>query len=102
MVTFELLVRPAIDLLNGAEARPLPLLRATLAAPIKEKPGLTHFVPAHIVWNGFDAQVSPIEWRGSGDVAALAKSNCFLIIPADREELPAGESVPVLLRKDIA
>ena len=25
MVTFELLVRPAIDLLNGAEARPLPL-----------------------------------------------------------------------------
>ncbi|MBV8515267.1 MAG: hypothetical protein JO260_08200 [Acidobacteria bacterium] len=102
MVTFELLVRPAIDLLNGAEARPLPLLRATLAAPLKEKPGLTHFLPARIEWQGTEPQVTAIEWRGSGDVAALAKSNCFLIIPADREEIPAGESVPVLLRKDIA
>jgi molybdopterin molybdotransferase len=102
MVTFELLVRPAIDLLNGTDARPLPLLRATLAAPLKEKPGLTRFLPARIEWQGTDPQVTAIEWRGSGDVAALAKSNCFLILPADREDLPAGESVPVLLRKDIA
>jgi molybdopterin molybdotransferase len=63
---------------------------------------LTHFVPARIEWQGFDAQVAAIEWRGSGDVAALAKSNCFLIVPADREDLPVGEAVPVLLRKDIA
>jgi molybdopterin molybdotransferase len=102
MVTFELLVRPAIDLLNGTNARPLPLLRASLAAPLKEKPGLTHFLPARIEWQGTEPQVTAIEWRGSGDLAALAKSNCFLIIPADREDLPAGESVPVLLRKDIA
>jgi molybdopterin molybdotransferase len=101
MVTFELLVRPAIDLLNGAEARPLPLLHAVLAAPLKEKPGLTHFLPARLEWQGADPQVTALEWRGSGDLATLAQSNCFLIIPADKEALAAGDLVQVLPRKDI-
>ncbi len=101
MVTFELLVRPAIDLLNGTDPRPLPLLHAMLTAPLKEKPGLTHFLPARLEWQGADPQVTALEWRGSGDLAALARSNCFLILPADKEELPAGEFVHVLLRKDV-
>jgi molybdopterin molybdotransferase len=68
---------------------------------MKEKSGRTHFLPARIEWHGADPQVTPIEWRGSGDLAALAQSNCFLIVPADKEELPGGEFVHVLLRKDI-
>ena len=35
------------------------------------------------------------------DLAALAQSNSFLVFPADKEELPAGEFVHVLLRKDV-
>jgi len=101
MVTFELLVRPAIDLLNGADPRPLPLLRAMLTKLMKEKSGLTHFLPARIEWQGADPQVTTLEWRGSGDLAALAQSNSFLVFPADKEELPAGEFVHVLLRKDV-
>src|ERR1700674_1782951 len=46
MVTFELFVVPAIDLLSGAQARPLPLVEARLAQGVKEKPGMTHFLPA--------------------------------------------------------
>jgi molybdopterin molybdotransferase len=45
--------------------------------------------------------VKPLKWQGSGDIAALAKANCFLVIPADREKIEAGESVSVLLRKDV-
>src|SRR5262249_6703315 len=52
MVTFELFVVPAIDLLSGAEARPLPLVDARLTAPLNEKPGLAHFLPARIDWLG--------------------------------------------------
>jgi molybdopterin molybdotransferase len=37
MVTFELFVAPAIDLLSGAEPRPLPLVEARLAEALKEK-----------------------------------------------------------------
>jgi molybdopterin molybdotransferase len=101
MVTFELFVTPAIDLLCGAEARPLPLAEAKLAEALNEKPGLTHFLPARVGWAGPSPHVKALKWQGSGDIAALAKANCFLVVAADREKIEAGESVPVLLRKDV-
>ena len=101
MVTFELFVAPAMDLLSGAEARPLPLLEARLGAALHEKPGLTHFLPARVEWHATTAEVRPLKWQGSGDIAALAKANCFLVVPADRAEVQIGELVSVLLRKDV-
>ena len=101
IVTFELFVAPAIDLLSGAEARALPLVEARLAEAMKEKPGLTHILPARVEWKGTLPQVRALKWQGSGDITALAEANCFLVIPADREKLEAGESVSVLLRKDV-
>jgi molybdopterin molybdotransferase len=101
MVTFELFVVPAIDLLSGAEVRALPLVEARLAEAMKEKTGLTHFLPARVEWHGTVPEVRALRWQGSGDIAALAKANCFLVVPADREKLETGESVSVLLRKDV-
>jgi molybdopterin molybdotransferase len=101
MVTFQLLVTPAIDLLSGAEAHPLPLLEARLADDLNERPGLDHFLPARIEWRGAEPQVKALKWQGSGDIAALAGANCFLIVPADSEKIRAGERVSVLLRKDV-
>jgi molybdopterin molybdotransferase len=101
MVTFELFVAPAIDLLSGAEARSLPLVEARLAEAMKEKPGLAHFLPARVEWRGIVPEVKALKWQGSGDIAALAKANCFLLVPADREKIESGESVSILLRKDV-
>ena len=101
MVTFELFVKPAIDLLSGTSAQPLPLLQAVLAEPMSEKPGLAHFLPARIGWRGAIPQVKPLRWQGSGDITALANANCFLVVEADKEKLDAGEQVPVLMRKDV-
>jgi len=101
MVTFELFVTPAIDLLNGAEARPLPLVEARLGEALHEKPGLTHFLPARVEWRGSTAEVKALKWQGSGDIAALAKANCFLVVPSDRDKIAAGDRVSVLLRKDV-
>ena len=101
MVTFELFVAPAIDLLSGAEARALPLVEARLAEEMKEEPGLVHFLPARVEWRGAAPEVKALNWQGSGDIAALAKANCFLVVPADREKIEIGESVSVLLRKDV-
>ena len=100
MVTFELFVAPAIDLLSGAPPRPLPFLKATLAEPMKERPGMTHFLPAFIQWRDGVAQVRPLPWQGSGDTVAMANANCFLVVASDISTLAAGESVNVLLRKD--
>ena len=101
MVTFQLFVTPAIDLLSGAEAHPLPLVEARLAEALNERPGLTHFLPARIEWHSAEPQVSALKWQGSGDIAALAGANCFLVVPAEREKIASGERVSVLLRKDI-
>lgn len=101
MVTFQLFVTPAIDLLNGAEAHPLPLVEARLAEPLNERAGLTHFLPARIEWHGAEPHVSALKWQGSGDIAALAGANCFLLVPAEREKIASGERVLVLLRKDV-
>ena len=101
MVTFQLFATPAIDLLSGAEARALPLVEARLVEALNERPGLTHFLPARIEWHGAEPRVSALKWQGSGDIAALAGANCFLVVPAEREKIPSGERVSVLVRKDV-
>jgi molybdopterin molybdotransferase len=101
MVTFELLVVPAIDLLSGAVARDLPLVEARLGAALNEKQGLAHFLPARVEWRGATPEVRALPWQGSGDVAALARANCFLVVAADRGQVNVGDSVPILLRKDV-
>jgi molybdopterin molybdotransferase len=101
MVTFELFVAPAIDLLCGAESRALPLVEARLAEPLNEKSGLTHFLPARVERRERVSEVKALKWQGSGDIATLAKANCFLVVPSDLEKIEAGESVSVLLRKDV-
>jgi molybdopterin molybdotransferase len=101
MVTFQLFVIPALDVLSGAEPRPLPLLEATLAEPLKEKSGLAHFLPARLDWRASAPQVRALRWQGSGDISALTRANCFLVVPADRPDIPAGEKVSVLPRTDV-
>jgi len=98
MVTFDLFVRPAIDILSGTEPRPLPFIEATLTASLAEKAGLTHFLPAKLTWRSDKAHVSSVPWQGSGDVVAMAHANCLLVVPADRETIEAGEHVHVLPR----
>jgi molybdopterin molybdotransferase len=101
MVTFELFAVPAIDLLSGATARDLPLVEAHLALALNEKSGLAHFLPARVEWRGATPEVKALPWQGSGDIAALARANCFLVVAADRAQVNVGETMPILLRKDV-
>jgi len=101
MVTFQLFVTPAIDILGGGEPRALPLLEATLSVALKEKSGLTHFLPARVEWSSTKPHVAVLPWQGSGDIAALTRANCFLVVPADRQDIATGERVSVLPRGDV-
>jgi len=99
MVTFELFVVPAIDMLSGAPPRPLPTFKAKLAAAVKQKAALTHFLPAMVEWPSGEPVVKELPWQGSGDIVALTRANCFLIVPVSKLELAAGEWVDVLPRR---
>jgi molybdopterin molybdotransferase len=98
MVTFDLFVRPVLQALSGATPARLPAVKARLAADFKTKTGLTRFLPALLKGGLYDPEVEVIPWQGSGDLLASVRANCYLVVPPDRERIPAGEMVPVLVR----
>ena len=101
MVTFELLVVPAIRWLGGCEPEPLPIFKARLARPVEQKAALTHFLPARVNWTGDDPVVEELPWEGSGDIVALVRGNCFLVVHESKLKLAAGDWVDVLPRRGV-
>jgi molybdopterin molybdotransferase len=98
MVTFELFARPPLESLAGLSPRKLIFLSANLKSEIKTKPGLKRFLPAILSGEFEQAEVDLVRWQGSGDIAAMARANCYVVIPPDRERIAADEWVPVLMR----
>jgi molybdopterin molybdotransferase len=98
MVTFELFVRPMIEAMAGMPLRKLVFLRANLKTDVRVRTGLTRFLPAMLSGEFEHAEVELVPWQGSGDIAAMTRANCYLVIPAERDHIKAGESVPVLFR----
>ncbi|MGC2195007.1 MAG: gephyrin-like molybdotransferase Glp, partial [Terriglobales bacterium] len=98
MVTFELFARPMLEALVGRAPRKLQFLHARLKSEIKTKTGLTRFLPGFLSGEFEHAEVELAGWHGSGDVAALGRSNCYIVIPPDRERIAAEEWVAVMLR----
>jgi molybdopterin molybdotransferase len=98
MVTFELFARPMIEALAGQTPQRLIFLRARLKSEIRTKTGLKRFLPAVLSGEFENAEVELARWQGSGDIAALARANCYVVVPPDRERIDAGEWVPLLVR----
>jgi len=98
MVTFELFAKPLVQALAGMLPQPLAFVHARLKKSVQTKTGLKRFLPAHLSGEFEDAEVEQVSWQGSGDIAAVVRSNCFMVIPPDRERTEAGEWVTVLLR----
>ena len=97
MVTFELFVRTVVRALAGAHSERLRTAKARLIAALKTKTGLTRFLPARLSGEWNDAQVEPVRWQGSGDIAAFSRADCLLVVPPDREQFEAGEMMAVVL-----
>ena len=98
MVTFELFVRPIIEALAGMSPSKLVFVHARLKSEIRVKPGLKRFLPANLSGEFENSEVELVPWQGSGDIAATARANCYIVIPEDRDRIPSGEFVPLLLR----
>ena len=102
-VTFLLFGAPVLAALSGRQQHGPRFALARLAADTdrRAKPGLTRFLPASCTLSAGAGQLLPevalIPWQGSGDLAALARSNCFLVIPEDTPTLEAGATVQILL-----
>ncbi|HEV2717571.1 MAG TPA: gephyrin-like molybdotransferase Glp, partial [Terriglobales bacterium] len=98
MVTFELFARPLLEALAGQSAREPHFLHARLKTEIRVKTGLKRFLPAMLSGEFEHSKVELVAWQGSGDIAATARANCYIVIPPDQERISAGEWVAVMLR----
>lgn len=99
MVTFEVLVVPAIHVFSGRTPRPPAMFRAKIKHDLNEKPGLTHFLPARLEFTEDGPAVETVPWQGSGDAAALINANCFIVVGERNEHVATGEWVNVWPRR---
>ena len=97
--TFLLFAAPVLAALSGSsEVRPRFFV-ARLSRDVQGKPGLTRFVPSAFAPHplaGSEPEVAPVNWQGSGDLAAFARANCFVAVPEGADRLRAGELVRIL------
>lgn len=96
MVTFEIFARAALELLAGQEDVALAMPYARLTREFHHRPGLTRFLPARLSADG--AEITPVEWHGSGDIPALTRANAYLVADPDRAAYSRGEWIRVLLK----
>lgn len=96
-VTFLLFAAPMVAALAGRREIGPRFALAHLAAEVKTKPGITRFLPALCSFGLSEPQVARVRWQGSGDLGALARCNCFLVVPDTAERMEAGATVRILL-----
>jgi molybdopterin molybdotransferase len=98
LVCFELFVRPAIQKMRGLKSTGLRKTKGNLACDHQQRGERPTCWPAAIE----EGQVSPLPWKGSGDLRTLTDANCLGCFPAGDRLFRAGEPIDVLLLDDAA
>jgi molybdopterin molybdotransferase len=97
MVTFHLFARPALRALTGLDPT-AGRTQATLATAYRKKPGKAHYLRCRL-------ELTDQGWRahltrgtqGSHVLTSMLAAEALAVIPAEREEIAAGERVEVEL-----
>jgi molybdopterin molybdotransferase len=97
MVTFALFAAPLLRTLGGETDIEPRFVLARVEEEVQVKAGLTRFLPARMESDVRGARVRRIAWQGSGDLAAAARANGFLVVPETADGLAVGEIASVLL-----
>ncbi len=91
-LTFSIFGVPLIRAMQG-DRKPLPVRgRARLARNFRQKPGRTSFYRATLAGDTVDLAQN----QASGSTASLAYADALVIVPAEVEELAAGDSVELI------
>lgn len=97
MVTFALFSGQLLRALGGEVDAGPRFVSARVEDEVRVKAGLTRFLPARMESDVRGARVRRIAWQGSGDLAAAARANAFLVVPETAEIVAAGEMAAALL-----
>jgi molybdopterin molybdotransferase len=95
LVCFELFVRPAIQKLLGLPSVGLRRHTARLLQDHHQRGERPTYWPA--AWKETDNMVTPLAWKGSGDLYTLTVANCLAYFPAGEQHYQAKQEIQILL-----
>lgn len=95
MVSLRQLVFPALRRMLGFDEVLAPRRAAVLTDPVVRRPGRLEFARGTALHKDGDLQVTVLAGQDSHMLVALARANCLVILPAERERFDAGERVMI-------
>jgi molybdopterin molybdotransferase len=96
VVTFEIMVKPALRRMLGRSALHSPVVTARLAAPVKTTTGLTQFMRVRLHREGGTLVATLTGPQGSGILSSVVKADGLMVVPEDVGEVAAGAEVKVV------
>ncbi len=96
MVTFLILVRPALFKRMGKQAHQSLQIQVPINHTIHRKPGRQEYQRGVLSIKNNQLQVTPFATQGSHILNSMVRANCFIVIPAQCHTITAGENVFVL------
>lgn len=98
MVSFYFLVRPALQLLSGAQVTMPPLIDAYAIKRIPKKIGRTEFQRGicQVSLQG-QLQVSITGEQGAGILSSMSRANCMVVLNPEQGDIEAGDTVQLVL-----
>ena len=100
MVCFELFVRPAIRKMQGHTALYRRAVPAVTDERVTTHGRLTHFLRAVVREEGGVYRARLTGPQGSGILTSMALANALLVVSEDRNDVPAGETLPAIPLED--
>jgi molybdopterin molybdotransferase len=97
MVGYELFARPAIRKMMGHSLLFRRTVPVKTAEPLNIPAKLTHFLRAIVQESDGELTARLTGPQGSGILTSMARANALLIVPAERVEIPAGETLQAML-----
>jgi molybdopterin molybdotransferase len=97
MITFEEFVRPALLKMMGHQRVIKPFVKATMKESVKKKPGRVQFLRVRVLDDGEQLFATSSGDQNTGILRTLLRANGIAVLPADREQVHAGEEVNVHL-----
>jgi molybdopterin molybdotransferase len=96
MVTFIILVRPALLKRMGKQTHLSLQIKVPVSHSIHRKPGRQEYQRGNLDIENNQLQVTALSAQGSHILNSMVRANCFIVIPAETSIIHAGENVFVL------
>lgn len=102
MVTFAIFTRESIRILSGADHQAAITLTATTQDDLKKRPGRREYQRG--IYTRADTgalQVSTTGSQGSHILKSMSLANCFIVLPRQSGDIPAGTELEIIPFADI-